>query len=447
MYFCSGAESVSSMPSLTRRDVLRTGGAALAATTFLAGCSSSCPDSDRPSPEKRVGIRDSPAGPFDAAPSGSWPELHGNAANTGYADAGPPDGAVTLRWRTDLSLPDTDSGGLSASSPVVRDGLVAVADSARVHALDVTTGAHRWQSDPISPTDRDTIYEYEANTATPAIGADGTVYVGTTDGVVALDATDGQVRWRFDDLARAGAPTVVDDTVYVAGSVTVAALAVSDGRERWTRQIAWDPALDPPAVGDGVVVVPADGATVGLDAASGDQRWRADVTAHTYAVVDDGTAFVGNGSGGLHAIDLATGEIDWTFSRGEYRELQTPVVTPDSIYVVEQPGEAGAATFALDRRDRKPRPRWCSDVGSGAVVAATQDLAFGIVPLGEGPSSSQGIVAFTSDLGDAPWALSGVNGPRGWVTAPAFLDGAMIATTRGGTVVAVGAQSTDGGGD
>jgi len=236
--------------------------------------------------------------------------------------------------------------------------------------------------------------------------------------------------------------------MYAAGDETLVALATSDGRERWRRSISWQASQDPPAVSDGIVVLPVDGATVGIDADSGEQRWRADVDAHTYAVVADGTAFVGNGSGGLHAIDLATGKIAWTFSRGDYRELKTPVVTPDSIYVVEQPGEAGAATFALDRREgKKPRSRWCSDVGSGAVVAASGDFAFGVVPIGEGPSSVQGIVAFTSDLGDAPWALHGQNRPHHWPTPPALLDGAMVATTRGGTVGAVGTQPTSSGGD
>ncbi len=436
------------MPSLRRRDVLKTGGAALAGSALLAGCSSSCPDSGYPTPERRIDIRDSPGGPFDETPSGSWPGLHANAANSGYTETGPPTEAVGLRWRTDLPLPNTDAGGLSASSPVVRGGTVAVADSARVHALDVTTGTLRWRSPSISPTTRDTIYEYEANTATPTIGSDGGVYVGTTDGVVALDGTDGRVSWRAEGLAGAGSPTVVGDTVYAAGEETLVALATSDGRERWRRSISWNASQDPPAVSDGVVVLPVDSATVGIDAASGEQRWRADVDAHTYAVVADGTAFVGNGRGGLHAIDLASGEIAWTFSRGEYRDMQTPVVTPDSIYLVEQPGEAGAATFALDRRDgEKPRPRWCSDVGSGAVVAATRDLAFGIVPMGGGPSSVQSIVAFTSDLGDALWALHGENRPRSWPTPPALLDGAMVATTRGGTVAAVGAHATGDGGD
>lgn len=176
---------------------------------------------------------------------------------------------------------------------------------------------------------------------------------------------------------------------------------------------------------------------VAVDAEDGAQTWSRDRPVDSHLVVADGTCYVGNYEG-LHAIDCLTGTEQWTFYRGDYRALLSPVVTPETIYAVEQPGEAGAASFALDRTDGQPSPRWCSYVGQGAVTGATDDLALAILELGEGPDTPYSVVTLSDDLGDAPWAVVGGSRPRDWVTAPALVDGAIVVTTRGGTTVAFG---------
>jgi outer membrane protein assembly factor BamB len=72
------------------------------------------------------------------------------------------------------------------------------------------------------------------------------------------------------------------------------------------------------------------------------------------------------------------------------------------------------------------------------VLAATDELALATLSLGEGPDAAPSIVAFSESLGDARWAITGESHPRGWVNPPAVVDGTVVATTRGGTIVAVG---------
>lgn len=427
------------MPSIQRRTLLKTvGGGFVAGSVALAGCSSSCPDSDQPTPEETLDTGTAPAGPFDSMPGSAWPSLHADAGNTGFTDVTPPGDGSTVRWRTELDLPDADGATLSASSPVVSDGRVFVADAARVHARSLRSGEELWQSTQIDPTGREN-YGVAAETAAPT-AADGSVYVGTDSGVFAFRADDGTERWHADQLAGAAAPAVVDGVVYAAGDAQVVALDATDGAELWTRSVDWEPTIDPPAVGAGVVVLPTSSGAVALDAATGEPRWRTEDRADTHAVLADGVCLYGNDEG-LHAIDVDSGERRWSFDRGDYRALQSPVVTSDTIYVVEQPGEAGAATFALDYTPgEKPSPRWCSAVGEGAVTAATADRAFALISVGEGPDARRGIAAFTADLGQVPWALVARSSPRGWLTPPAVLDGALVATTRGGTLVAASNQ-------
>ncbi|MFB6094215.1 MAG: PQQ-binding-like beta-propeller repeat protein [Halanaeroarchaeum sp.] len=425
--------------TLTRRRVLAGLGAAasVAGLAALAGCSSSCPDADPPTPAETVSLGADPVGPFDRIPEGTWNGPHGDAGLTGYAGASIPESGLGVRFRTALSLPSTDAGGLSASAPSVDGELLVVADERRVHALDSRTGNRRWQSAPVGPTTSDTIHSWEANTTTPALGA-GAVYVGTHDGVVALDRADGTRLWDVP-LPDAGTPTVAADGVYALGRRALVALS-ADGTVRWRRRVREGGPPAQPAVGGGRVVVPTDVGVAALERTRGEEAWTRPIVPDTHLAVADGTCFVGNAEG-LWGLALADGDRQFAFSRSEYRAFLTPVVAPGTIYAVEQPGEAGAATFALDRGPDGPTPRWCSYVGSGAVTAATPTLALGITTLGQGPDAASAVVAFSRDLGETPFALASGSLPRDWVTPPAVLGDAAFVTTRGGTVVGVGRVS------
>lgn len=424
----------------TRRRYLQSvaGVLAVAGIAGLSGCSSSCPDGDRPTPEETISIFADSQGPFETAPAGVWNAPHGDAGNTGYADVSLPENGIETRWRTGIPLPETDSGGLSASPPTVGRDAVFVADERRVHALSKRTGEPRWQSDAISPTFHDTISEYRANTVAPAVGPSGDVYVGTTDGLVALDGSDGSIRWTVTDLRYVATPAVVDGVVYASGADHLVSVTL-DGEERWRRLAPRGAAPSPPAVGDDRVVYAADASVVAVDT-TGTAVWERRRQTDSQVVIDGTNCYVGN-TDGLHAIALASGEPQWTFDRGEHRALLSPVVTPETFYVVEQPGEAGAASFALDRLDGEPTARWCSYVGSGAVTAASRDLALTSTSLGTGPDAAQTIVAFTADFGTAMWAIEAGSRPRSWLNPPALLDGAIVVTTRGGTVAAMGGRT------
>ncbi|MGM0397867.1 MAG: PQQ-binding-like beta-propeller repeat protein [Halobacteriota archaeon] len=425
------------MPA-TRRRFLRTivGAASVAGIAGLAGCSSSCPDSDPPTPDETVSMLADTRGPFETTPTGVWNGFAGDAGNTGYARHSLPAGDLAVRWRADLDLPDTDSGSLSASAPTVGGGLVLVADERRVHAHSLRSGDRRWASDEVSPTSDDAIAAYQSNTVAPVLGPAGTVLVGATDGLLALDPSDGSVRWRVGNLTQVSRPVVLDGTIFALGAEQLVAVA-PDGTAQWRRPANRPSAPVPPAAGDGRVVYPSADGVVAIDGATGSQTWVRDRRTETQLVIADGTVILGDDEG-LHAIDLDTGDPQWSFTRGDFRALLSPVVTPETIYAVEQPGEAGAATFALDRTDGEPTPRWCSYVGSGAVTAATADLALTTMSLGTGPDRAQSIVAFTAGLGASPWAIEGGSHPRAWVTPPAIVDGAVVVTTRGGTTAAIG---------
>ncbi|MFB6110435.1 MAG: PQQ-binding-like beta-propeller repeat protein [Halodesulfurarchaeum sp.] len=423
-----------------RRRFLRGAGAvaALGSLGPLAGCSSSCPDSNPPAPEEPVSLLAGATTPWQSPPTGRWPVEYGTPGNTGYSRGSLPTGELTVRWRTSLSLPDTDAGGLSTSSPVAADGSVYVADAERVHALSLATGEIEWRSDRIDPTTRVATWGYEADTVAPAVGPQGRIVVGTKDGVVALDASDGKRVWAAHDVQNAASPIATDGAIYALGAGYLLSLG-PDGTERWRRAVSSSSDRRPPAVSARTVIVPAEEGLRGFDARSGEEQWTSPLHATSHVVAADGTGFAGNYDG-LHAFSVASGSARWTYDRGSGRAFRSPVVTPNTIYAVEQPGEAGAAVFALDRSEGTPSPRWCSYLGSGTITGATDEQVLAVTSLGTGPDSARAVVSFSRTRGAVLWALQGGSFPRNWVNSPALLDGAVIITTRGGTVVAVGGE-------
>lgn len=404
------------MPS-TRRTFLGT--LAVGATAGVAGCSSSCPDSDAPTPTTVFGSGDAGQG-FETPPDSSWPAPRFDAGNTGYAPSRrPPVDSPTVRWRRTLSAPRVDGGG-TTSAPVVADGSVYLLTGAGAVALALRDGRVRWRADDVTP-----VTVPDTTELAPPVVDGGRVYLSTADGVVALHADDGTTAWRHGTAAT-GVPTVTDDSVLVPTPDGLAALDPRDGSRRWLADVA----ATRPAVADGTVVA-SDEETVALDAATGDRVWSASVQAETYPVAADGFVYLGAYSA-LVALGLDDGDERWRVDRGGGRTFSAPVVTRDTIYAVERPGEAPAATFALDRATDPPDPRWCSYVGEGTVAAATGDHAFTLQDAGGRPSPR--LVAFTARFGEASWGYAAGS----QVLSPAILDGGSVAVTRRGTVVGIG---------
>jgi outer membrane protein assembly factor BamB len=411
------------MPSITRRTLLGT--LAAGATVGIAGCSSSCPDSDTPEPSVVVGTDDAGSS-FETPPDGSWPSPRFDAANTGHAPGRPPTDALGVQWRTTLPAPRVDGAGADASSPAVADGRVYVTTGAGAFALSLRDGTEGWRHGTTPATTGPTV-GYDDELAPPVV-ADGRVYLATVDGVVALRAADGSVAWRATEAAATGVPTVHGDGLVVPTADGLVGLDATDGSRRWTAGV--DATL--PAVADGTVVASGE-ETVALDAATGDRRWSASTQAEFYPVVADGVVFLGTYSR-LVGVGLDDGAERWTVDRGGGRTFSAPVITPETVYTVERPGEAGDATFALDRTgDGAPEPRWCSYVGEGAVTAASGDHAFALQSGSTEPEGPR-LVAFTERFGEATWGYAPTDRP----VPPAVLDGGVVTVTRRGTVAAVG---------
>jgi outer membrane protein assembly factor BamB len=181
-----------------------------------------------------------------------------------------------------------------------------------------------------------------------------TVLVQTSTKTYALDRSDGTTLWEASPGNQFAEPLSDGRSVFVASGAPTA-LDLRDGTVTWSHDLTdvtpWGCCL-----GNGILVVtgPTDGggAVVGLDAASGDRRWRTDLSrvvkaAPTYR---DGTVYVPDEGAQLVALTTDTGDVEWRTRPYDSipgdRRATTPTVADDTVIV---PSGNGGTTAAVDR--------------------------------------------------------------------------------------------------
>ena len=180
--------------------------------------------------------------------------------------------------------------------------------------------------------------------SSPAIGADGTIYVGSYDGNVYAINPDGSHKWTFTTGSFVySSPAIgADGTIYV-GSFDENIYAINpDGTQKWAfptgREVISSPVIGP----DGTIYEAAyecatcsgqDGKLYAINP-DGSQKWvfTAAAMRSSPAVGSDGTIYVGSEDQNLYAIN-PDGSEKWAFGMGG-RVLSSPALGADgTIYV------------------------------------------------------------------------------------------------------------------
>jgi len=281
----------------------------------------------------------------------------------------PSDGAVRWRWSVPAEACFTHALTQPAVADVDGDGGIEAAVGTTENALvvlDGATGTEEWRL-PLST------YGYgQPSVATLTGDATPEIAISDIEGNLLVAHGNGSVAWRAEtDMTVWARPRLVDTDgdggreVVVGGDEGVMVYA-ADGTERWRA----DTTATTLAVDGDTVMAGSTRQLVGLDGATGDQRWRTNVSGvprvHDVGDADgDGQPEVYAGAAGrVLAIDTATGGVEWTttVSAGQRQSSFAPVlgdvdgdgrpdvvaVTNDGTVVVLD-GDSGEERAAYER--------------------------------------------------------------------------------------------------
>jgi outer membrane protein assembly factor BamB len=189
--------------------------------------------------------------------------------------------------------------------------------------------------------------------------------------VDALDVTSGEVVWRFSDTVRfAFTPAVCRDVVVAAareprfGGGIVYGIDLYTGRLLWQRELPEAPNSDPIDAGESVLIAygrPRQGRLLAVDPRDGVPRFsEADpgVGSGDQTPVLDHSLIVNSRSGRIAAIDLRTGQTEWS------RMLSSPLT--DDVPRQQRPVLRQGALFVPAAQVHVLRPSDGSSIGQVA---------------------------------------------------------------------------------
>ena len=314
-----------------------------------------------------------------------------------------PTGDVTEAWSRDIHG--------TVSTPVIKDGIVYMAGTDVVYALNAVSGDERWRTE---------LPEWASSHLSIA---EDTLFVVTNNGhVKALDVADGERNWsvHLDHRFFYMTPTVAHGNLIIGSTEgNVFAIDVGDGSKTWTAETDESIGRSVAVDGDELFITESDGTIAVIDAISGErtrsrelggeflagtvladpdrvltphvdeqdesegdesepdeysavlahdrptlqQEWSLEGLrgiSHPPAVANgvayQGIAGVPNGIGQkLYAIDLDTGEERWRAVEGRRGlEFSPPTVTDEAVYV----GTSDGFVAALNPGDGSERWRF-----------------------------------------------------------------------------------------
>lgn len=318
---------------------------------------------------------------------GDWPQFQFDLANTGGGDglSGPTEG-VEISWEA-----------TTWSSPVAADGTVYIGEGDGLVAYALADGTEQWRQD------------FGTVRHAPAV-VDGVVYAGVEDvGVVAADAASGAEQWRAG--ASVGVPVVaVDGTVLAMGGTEIVALDAADGSEQWRTQVRNANRNDvraTPAVANGTAYVPTGTGTVeARSLADGSLEWEVSmsstVSAHTIALGDRVIAETGDG---LRALAQGDGTELWLHEPG--LDFEAGFALGDGRLVT---GSEQGSIHAIDPADGSEV--WTVETGADDIPA---------------PPVVAGDLVYVVDGGGTLRALSLADGSEQWQFVSGDCNGLAVA--------------------
>ena len=348
-----------------------------------------------------------------------WAMRGGCGDRSGLSDFVGPQ-ASTLQWAPDLG------SGIKSSPAIGADGTIYVGNRSRELLAVAPDGTIRWSFTTGGDID-----------SSPALGADGRIYVGSDDDkLYALEADTGSFVWAYetgDDID--SSPVIgADGTIYVGSDDHRVYAIAPSGSLRWSywtgNDVDSSPALGP----DGTVYIGSDDDHLyalrpdeGLTA-SERLRWRVDLDRDVDTVplvAPDGFIYVGSDSDRLYKVDAVTGTVEWTFKADDDVDSSAALLPDGSVVFGDDDGNVWA--LAPDKT-----VRWSRDLGLQVDSSPTVG-ADGTIYVG---SDSNKVYALSPVDGSVLWSRDTDGDVK---STPAIAEsGVLYVGSDGGELYAIG---------
>jgi outer membrane protein assembly factor BamB len=342
------------------------------------------------------------AGDAVALADSPWPKFRGNARNTGLS---PYVGAQTnaVKWMHAMAFNESSSPAIGA------DGTLYVGSGDHsVYAFNPLDGSVKW-----------THATGGVVASSPAIGADGTVYIGSDDGnVYALNPADGSVKWSTPVTHPWSSPAIgADGTVCISGY----ALDPADGSVKWTYPGSSSIGSSPAVGADGTLY--SGGCAINPD---GSIKWSSPIggAASSPAIGVDSTVYVGSVNHNLYALDPSDGSVKWAHVTGGIIGGSPAIDSDGTVYI----GSDDDWVYALNPADGGVK--WTFATGGNVSGSATIG-ADGTVYIG---SADGNVYALNALDGSVKWSYPAATGTS---SSPA-IGGDGTVYVNGGSLCAFG---------
>ncbi|MEW5804615.1 MAG: PQQ-binding-like beta-propeller repeat protein [bacterium] len=233
--------------------------------------------------------------------------------------------SAELKW-------SCQTGNALDSSPAIgSNGSIYVgSNDGKLYALDPDDGSLKWH------------YQTGRNIdSSPAIGSDGSVYAGSNNGkLYAFNHNDGSLKWSYQTkgIIHSSPAIGIDGTIYVGSDdYNLYAINSNDGSLKWS-YLTKERIRSSPAIGsDGTIyAVSYDGSIYAIKPDKSLKWKRPDIGAHidsSPAIGSDDTIYVGSDSQYLYALAPNDGSIKWKLlTRGNIQS--SPAIGSDGIIYV-----------------------------------------------------------------------------------------------------------------
>ncbi|CAL9541587.1 protein kinase domain-containing protein [Streptomyces sp. enrichment culture] len=185
----------------------------------------------------------------------------------------------------------------------------------RITALDVTDGSRRWDRRVrVDDVSQDTGHLKNVGNDIRITGVSGgLLFYGSNDHLYAVDADDGDHRWRYMDDTFHPSPVVVGGVAYADMVSFFYVLDTRTGKKLWDYGFGVNADGSNIAVTDDVLLVHSGKKLIAVDLRTRKQKWthQAASDAETGLVVADGKVYFGTLDGSLYAVDARSGEEEW----------------------------------------------------------------------------------------------------------------------------------------